>query len=282
MRGDAKNLIGVARSKSCAVPAFNVDSVEMAMGVIEAAEQTDTGIILQVTAATLTIWGWEFALNTFNWLIDRVQIPITLMLDHATTFDDIKRAMDLGITAVMFDGSAMPLEDNIRLTKMVTAYAQQKGNCFVEGEVGHVARDGEPPEWEHLTSVKEAKAYWDATHVDALAVAVGSKHGHYRNVGDINVTRVGEISRTVDVPLVLHGGSGMPPELFPELLANGIAKVNVGTELRRVWWDAVALSRAEKPREALKRARHQIVLRSVEIIHRLNTVSAEKCPPAGK
>lgn len=257
MIGNAAGLLKEATAQSVAVPAFNIDSIEMAMGILDAAARSETGLILQVTVETLNIWGWNFLIPTLSRLIEASPVAAVLMLDHAKAIEDIIRAVDLGIKAVMFDGSAAPIDQNIRLTQSVVAYARPRG-CFVEGEVGHVARDGEPIEWEHLTTVGEAQGYWRATGVDALAVAVGSKHGHYRSSTDVNLDRLNDIHQAVGAPLVMHGGSGMPRELFGPLCDRGIAKVNIGTELRRAWWDAVGLAATMKPREALLQARQNV------------------------
>jgi fructose-bisphosphate aldolase class II len=273
MIGNPTQLIVDAKARGAAVAAFNVDSIDMAMGVIEAAQWLDTGFILQVTVETLDIWGWEFFSETVTRLISGPHIPIVLLLDHAKRVDDIRRAIDLGFPAVMFDGSALPLTENIAKTQEVVSYARAHG-CFVEGEVGHVARDGEPAHWEHLTTIEEAKTYWDAAGVDALAVAVGSKHGHYRTPEDIHVDRVGEIFEVIHAPLVLHGGSGMPVELFSQLISRGIVKVNIGTELRRAWWSGIDGVEHAKPREALRAARAEVKARSIEIVQALNPASS--------
>lgn len=260
-----KDLIHQARNKGGAVPALNIDSLEMAIGVIAAAEAQQINVLLQVTAETLNIWGWEVFSNALLFILRQARVNTGLILDHAKNVDDVKKAIDLGFSGVMFDGSALSLPENISLSIETVSYAKT-GNCYVEGEVGHVARDGEPPAWEHLTTVEEAANYWNATGVDALAVAIGSKHGHYRTVSDIRVDRVQEICDKLGAPLVLHGGSGMPSDLFPILCSHGIAKVNIGTELRRVWWQAIENNCDRKPREALHAARMAIQKRVEHLI----------------
>lgn len=265
MIGDAITLVRSARGRRQAVPAFNIDSIDMAMAVIAAAEEHDTGFILQVTAETLDIWGWEFLSQTLLNLVDQAAVPVALMLDHAKHLPFIIRAVDLGFHGVMYDGSALPLEENIANTQAASQYAKARG-CFVEGEVGHVARDGEPAEWEHLTTVDEAARYFHSVEIDALAVAVGSKHGHYRSATDINIDRVREIFQEVQAPLVLHGGSGLPVSLFSAVIQGGVSKVNIGTELRRAWWSAMRESGDLKPREALREARKVVAERAGTII----------------
>lgn len=265
MTGDARQMLTVAKSHGQAVAALNIDSVEMAQGVIAAAELRQSPFILQVTVETLDIWGWEFFTDTLRHLIRQAVVPVVLLLDHAKEVGAIRRAIDLGFGAVMYDGSALSLTDNLAATQSVVRYARSRG-VFVEGEVGHVARDGEPIEWEHLTSVDEAVTYWSEAGVDALAVAIGSKHGHYRSQEDIHVERVQEISQATSAPLVLHGGSGMPAVLFSALIEAGIAKVNIGTELRRAWWAGLGAETDKKPREALQAAREQVMQRTLELM----------------
>ena len=265
MRGNAKELIAAARSHGRAVPALNVDSIDMAMGVIAAAESARISFILQVTVETLDIWGWQFLTRALLTLIDDAHIPVVLLLDHAKQVGFVRRAIDMGFGAMMYDGSALPISENLARTHEVVTYAR-KHSTFVEGELGHVPRDGEPVEWDHLTTIKEAATYWSAAGVDALAIAIGTRHGHYRMPEDIHVERVREIASATGAPLVLHGGSGMPEVLFSALIKAGIAKVNVGTELRRAWWAGIDASKGAKPREALLAVRNTITTRVLEVI----------------
>lgn len=217
------DLIQEANGRQTAALAFNIDSLEMAKGVVEAAESTRQGVILQVTVETVDIWGWDIFSHSLLTLLKRSEAYLGLVLDHAKAPDAIMRALQRGFTGVMYDGSALPLDHNIRVTRGVMQMAKEH-NAYVEGEVGHVARKGEPPEWEHLTSVAEAREYWSETQVDALVVAVGSRHGEYRTAQDIHAERLDEISETARCPLVLHGGSGIPLELLARLKLGGFEK----------------------------------------------------------
>lgn len=265
-----RHLIHHASISGTIVPAFNIDSPDMFLGVLDAVQENQVPAIIQVTADTLNLWGWE---SLSAWLlatINQTASDVALMLDHSTRLDDILRAINLGFTGVMFDGSARPLLENIQVTTTVIESALKQG-CFVEGEVGHVARDGEPPHWEHLTTVAEALSYYEATRVDALAVAVGTKHGHYRTAEDLDFGRLQEIHAAVKAPLVLHGGSGLPIDVLGQLSSLGITKVNVGTALRREWWAAVSAHTHLKPREALMKARQAVRSRCQDIIGALGT-----------
>ncbi len=272
MKAHPGELVRTAWHEHRILPALNVDSWDMADGVLRAAESLHEPILLQVTADTLDIWGWAPLTQALQVLMDSVRVPVGLMLDHAKSVDLARRAFDLGFLGVMFDGSALPLAENIEHTVRVVHYAQQYRG-FVEGEVGHVARDGEPPEWESLTTVEEAITFAQSTGVQALAVAVGSKHGHYRSAEDIHLERVKDIANAVERPLVLHGGSGVPASLVAQLRERGIAKMNIGTELRRVWWRGVETRKAAKPREALQEARAQVTARARELIQLMTEAS---------
>lgn len=260
-----RQLLHQASLAGTVVPAFNIDSPEMFLGVLDASCDADVPVIIQVTAETLGLWGWESLSAWLLTTIGQADIDVALMLDHSTQVTDITRAIELGFTGVMFDGSARPLAENIRVTATVIEAAAPSG-CFVEGEVGHVSRDGEPPHWEHLTTVEEALSYYDATHVDALAVAVGTKHGHYRAAEDMDFGRLREIHEAVRTPLVLHGGSGLPADVLSQLSSLGITKVNIGTALRRAWWKTVSAHTDLKPREALTMARQAVSLRCRDIM----------------
>lgn len=268
-----RRLLAEAQEKIVAVPAFNIDSLEMAQAVVNAAKRVERPIILQVTVETMDIWGWDFFVPILLNLLEVTPVQTALVLDHATRMISIKRALDAGFTGVMFDGSSLHLEENIALSNMVIEVARHTG-AFVEGEVGHVARDGEPIQWEHLTSVDEAEAYWEKTKIDALAVAVGTKHGHYRDAQDIRIDRLEEIFQRIQIPLVLHGGSGMPTSLIPRLIKSGITKINVGTELRRAWWAGLRDAGEAKPREALESARRAVSERAEGILRLVNMLTA--------
>ncbi len=265
MLGNPSDFIQHAAHHRTAVPAFNIDSLEMAKGVVEAAESMRRNVILQVTVETLDIWGWDVFSQSLLTLLKSCGAGVGLVLDHAKAPDSIERALQLGFPGVMYDGSARPVDYNIRVTRDVVQLARAY-HAYVEGEVGHVARKGEPPEWEHLTSVAEAQEYWNATGVDALAVAVGNRHGEYRSVKDVHVDRLDEIAKTTQCPLVLHGGSGIPSELLDCMKSAGIRKVNIGTEFRRVWWHAITSSSHLKPREALDGAKNAIKGRAESLI----------------
>ena len=159
-------------------------------------------------------------------LAQRSKQNIALHLDHGSSLEHVVTALRAGYSSVMFDGSMLPLEENIAKTKMAADLAHAAG-CSVEGEIGHVAMGDETS----LTSVEEAVTFAAQTGVDALAVSIGTAHGYYKAEPKLDIERCKAIADALpDVPLVLHGGSGTPLEAVRESIHNGIAKINIATE----------------------------------------------------
>ena len=164
-------------------------------------------------------------------------VPVGMHLDHCSDLDTIREAIDEGFSSVMFDGSLLPLSENIRQTADVVKIAHEAG-VAVEGEVGHVGLAEEPLKDDALTAVETAKLFASETGVDMLAVAIGNAHGVYRGTPRLDIGRLREINRAVSTPLVLHGGSGIPTEQLQEALKNGINKFNVATEFFAAYYHA--------------------------------------------
>ncbi len=162
------------------------------------------------------------------------QIPIALHLDHCRTYEECVAAIQAGYSSVMIDGSSLPFEENVALTKKVVDYARTLG-ITVEGELGKlVGEEGDlivkGPEAAQ-TDPEEAREFVERTGVDCLAVSIGTQHGHYIAAPHLNIERLKAIKEAVDVPLVLHGGSGTPIDQVQEAIRNGIRKINVATDV---------------------------------------------------
>lgn len=246
-----------ARDNRGAVGAFNVDSTDMLYGVMDGAEKANRPVIVQVTQDTLDIWGWHRAFHVLMDVANDTRLEVAIHLDHAKDVAVIQRALDMGVASVMYDGSMLPMDENIAHTRKVVQLAQ-KFSAMVEAEMGHVGRHGEEKSWESLTLPEEAKRFYEATGVDCLAVAIGTKHGQQRSADMINIPRLREIHQMVPIPLVLHGSSGVDDEMLQQLTENGVGKVNIGTELRRIWWQEIGRHPEAKPREVLSRSRDRI------------------------
>ena len=244
------SLIHTAFENRYAIAAYNVDSLDMAMAVVRGGEAAKVPILIQITVDTLNTWGWERLTHMVCNLGASSEIPMGLHLDHCKQVKDVFRAIDLGFTSVMYDGSTLDMALNIQNTLKVVDYARLH-NVMIEAELGHVGREGEPLEWRTVTSVEEASEFYAETHVDCLAVAIGTEHGKQVDEDHIRFDRIRDIHREVPVPLVLHGSSGVPNDILCKLLSFGISKVNIGTELRTLWWKCLLENQTRKPREAL-------------------------------
>ena len=263
-------MIGRALHAGRAVPAFNVDSPEMMAAVVRAASPTKSAIIVQCTQETLAIWGVRALVAWIRHLSGEHAVEVGLVLDHVKDTHPIVEALEAGFTGVMYDGSTLPVAENIAVTQKVVALARSH-QAYVEGEIGHVGRDGEPKAWEQLTDPAGAREFYAQTGVDALAIAIGSQHGHYRGPEHIDLPRLEAAHRLEPhLPLVLHGGSGVPDALLPDLARRGMAKMNFGNQLRRLWWEAIQGATETKPRVALDRAMRAIEQYAAKKIDQLN------------
>ena len=221
-----------AEQHAYGVGLFNTTDTDMLQAVIEAAEELNSPVIIG-TAEVLLPYG-ELALIAPAMVAaaKRAKVPVVVHFDHGVTFERCMEALHLGFSSVMYDGSALPYEENIANTAEIVKIAHAFG-ATVEGEIGHVgsADSGDNDAKDLYTRVDEAKAYQDATGVDALAVSIGTAHGTYKSKPRLDFGRLAEIHAAVPVPLVLHGGSGLSDDDFKNAIAGGIRKVNIFTDL---------------------------------------------------
>ena len=231
-------LLSSVKDNSYAIGSFNVSNMEMAMGAIKAAEKMQAPIIIQIAEGRLRYSPLEILGPIMMAAAKNTTVPIAVHLDHGGTMETIKLALELGFTSVMFDGSKYPLEENIARTKEVIALAKSYG-ADVEAEIGRVG--GAEGDYKAvdiaLTSVEEAKCFAEETKVDALAVAIGTAHGNYKETPKLRIDRLKEIASEVSCPLVLHGGTGLSKEQFAKCIDLGVKKVNIGTEIKRSFMD---------------------------------------------
>jgi len=222
-------LLRIAEERGCAIPAFNVYDSVTARGVIRAAEKADACVILQMYSRLFTSGDAEFIAPSIVAAAERSGVKMAFHLDHGASLEAVMKALRFGCTSVMRDASDRPFEENISVMKEIVTLAHSVG-VDVEGELGHVgmAADGVSTEY---TRVDEALEFVRKTGVDALAVLVGTAHGHYKQAPVIAVDRIREIRETTGIPLVLHGGSGVPDDQIRAAIAAGIRKVNFGTDV---------------------------------------------------
>lgn len=213
--------------------------------MIQAAEELGTPIIIQTSLGTAEYIGFEALIAAVKALAEKASISVCLHMDHCKSIEALKKAIDCGYSSVMYDGSDLPLEENIKNTKEVVAYAHPR-NVSVEGEIGSIggAEDGIVVEKSDAayTKPEDAFRFVSETGVDALAVAIGTTHGQYKSKAKINYELLEELQANLkDVGLVLHGGTGVSDEDMKRC-AKGMKKINVGTELNKSYIEEVNAS----------------------------------------
>lgn len=222
-----------AEEKKYGVGLFNMLNLEMARGIIEAAEQERSPLILGVAEVHLPLIPFEYAALIMNDIAKKATVPVCLHFDHGTDYSKIKAAVDAGFSSVMYDGSALPYEENIANTLAVSKMAHLKG-VSVEAELGHVGggEGGTDDGIEEMyTRVDQVQDFIKRADIDALAVAIGTAHGKYKTKPVLDISRLAEIYKVSDKPLVLHGGSGLSDDDFRNTIQNGIRKINICTEM---------------------------------------------------
>ncbi len=226
-----------AEKNGYAVPAFNIYNMENIMGVIAAAEEKRSPVILQFYSRLATDGVLTYLAPIILKAAQLATVPVCMHLDHGSGFEAAAIAVNNGATGVMVDFSTLPFDENVENTAKV-AKLLAKLNIGVEGEIGHIGRaaDGNPTDY---TTVEEAKEFAEKTGVTALAIAVGTAHGRYKQAPVLAIDRIKQIHDNTNVALVLHGGSGVPDEQIQKAIAAGIRKINFGTDLCYSFLDSV-------------------------------------------
>ncbi|MEW6172746.1 MAG: class II fructose-1,6-bisphosphate aldolase [Bacillota bacterium] len=269
-------LLKAAAAGGYAVGAFNCNNMEIVQAIIAAAEAENAPVILQASQGAIKYAGLEYISALAKTAIAGTHIPVALHLDHGTSFEQAVRCIVAGFSSVMIDGSRLPFPENVALVRQVVGVAGTVG-VSVEAELGKIGGT------EDDISVSEAEAFFTdpdeaarfvaETGVDSLAVSIGTAHGRYKGEPRLDFNRLSEIAARVDVPLVLHGSSGVPEEAIREAVRRGIRKVNIDTDIRENFTKAVrrvlgADSDEIDPRKVLGPAREaavEIIKRKIQI-----------------
>lgn len=225
-----KDLLLQAAKENRGCGAFSVGSMEMIKGAIQAAEEMNTPIILQIAEVRLGHSPLALMGPMMVQAAKEAKVNVAVHLDHGQTLETLKKALELGFTSVMFDGSALPFEENIAHTTAAKELADKYG-ATVEAELGLVggSEDGSADHGIRCTNPQDAEVFCRKSKIDALAVAIGNAHGNYPVAPTLAFDVLEEIHNTVDVPLVLHGGSGITDDDFRKAISLGIRKVNIAT-----------------------------------------------------
>ena len=225
-----KDLLNQASEQNRAVGAFSVGNLEMIKGAVKAAEEMNTPIILQIAEVRLPHSPLSLMGPMMVEAARNAKVEIAVHLDHGKTIGVLKQALEYGFTSVMMDGSTLPFEENINKTLEAARLAKEYG-ATVEAELGLVggSEDGSTDEGIRCTNPEDAKVFCEKTGVDALAVAIGNAHGNYPVAPRLAFDVLKAIDEKTDVPLVLHGGTGITPEDFRKAVGLGIRKINIAT-----------------------------------------------------
>lgn len=232
-----KEILEIAEAKQCAIPAFNVYNMETVMGVMQAAESLRAPVIFQVYSRLFDSELGDMLSPVILRAIAGMKVPCAFHLDHGAGEKEVERALRNGATGVMIDASALPFAENVAVTKMISERAGFVG-VPVEGELGHVGTTRDEFMGEY-TKPEEAAEFVRQTGVAALASLVGTAHGRYKKAPTLDIPRIAEIRRATGIPLVLHGGSGVPDQQVRAAVEAGIRKVNFGTDLCYSFLDGV-------------------------------------------
>lgn len=225
-----RDLLADAQDGNYAVGSFSVANMEMVLGVIKAAEELNAPIILQIAEVRLKQSPLEVIGPLMVAAAENASVPVAVHFDHGKTVEKITQALDLGFTSVMFDGSHLPLDENIAVTNQIIALAQEY-DASVEAEIGCVggSEDGSEDIAINCTKVEDAVKFEAQTGVDALAIAIGNAHGNYKSTPQLRFDILEQVEQATDTPLVLHGGTGITPDDFVRCSKTGIKKINIAT-----------------------------------------------------
>lgn len=244
------DLFKIAKKNKLMVPAYNSTDVQMTLAIMDAFQRAGMPGIVQVAPTNVKLTGYEYIAETTKMAAEHYVTPFALHLDHGKTLDDVRQAVEAGFTSVMIDGAALPFEENIRFSREAVDFA----HCYgvpVEAELGALKgkEDDHVSEADCHTDPTQVEEFCDRTGCDSLAVSIGNVHG-LQEKPKIDLNVLAEISKVAPVPLVLHGGSGIPFETIRAMRQYGMMKINIASDLRQAYIRAVAKRYEENHEEA--------------------------------
>lgn len=245
-------LLNKAQKEGYAVGAFNCNNMEIVQAIVAAAEAENSPVIIQASQGAIKYAGIDYIAALSRQAAQAAKVPVALHLDHGTSLEQVMACIRHGFTSVMIDGSKYPFAENVALTQKVVELAHAIG-VSVEaelGKIGGVEDDIAVDEREaFFTDPEEAREFVLKTGVDSLAVAIGTAHGRYKGVPKLDFERLAKIRELVDIPLVLHGSSGVPDEDIKKAISLGVAKVNIDTNIREAFVGKMREVLAKNPDE---------------------------------
>lgn len=274
-----KEIVSQAIEGKYAVGAFNTMNLEITQGIIQGAKRAESPIIIQISENVINYAGLKAIYHLVKSMIEDESggLPIAMHLDHGKDLELAKACVSIGFSSIHLDASALPFEENIKLTKEAVDYAHQH-QVWAQGELGNILgkeglikfQQGEDIK-KLLTRPEQIKEYIERTGVDTVAVSIGNVHGYYVAKGGLDLERLERINKEIKIPIVLHGGSGIPFEQLKAAIALGIRIINIDTNLRMAFNQALRHSLAKEkdlidPREILKPAKEAITSKVYELI----------------
>lgn len=270
MNKTLKEIIKNAVDTKIAIGHFNISNIENFWAIFNAAKELNLPIIIGASEGEREFFGTKQVVALVKSLREEFDYPVFCNADHCYSFKSFKEAVDAGFDAVIFDGAKLPINENIELTKKCIEYAKSVNpEIIVEGELGYIGGSSkmldEIPEGVEMTSVEDAKRFVEETGVDLFSPAVGNIHGMLKGKTNPNldIERIKNIAEATNIPLVLHGGSGLIDEDFTNGIKAGFSVVHINTEIRKAYREALEKSLAENPEEI---APHKIMKPVVENI----------------
>lgn len=235
---NTKEMLEKARINKYAIPHFNINNLEWTRFILEECEKNNSPVILGVSEGASKYMGGFNVVSAMVKELDKslkITVPVALHLDHGSSVESCIEAINNGFTSVMIDASKYDLETNIKMTQEVVEYAK-KYNVTVEAEIGHIGgtEDGISSELAYA-KVEDAVKLYQETNIDSIAPALGSVHGIYKGEPKLDFEKMKEIADLTQIPLVLHGGSGIDDEKIKKAISSGICKLNINTELQIEW-----------------------------------------------
>lgn len=235
-----KNVIDKAKENKYAIPQFNINNLEWAKYILEVCQEENSPVFLGVSSgAAKYMGGYNVVRKMVDGLIEdlKITVPVILHLDHGTSVEECKKAIDADFDSIMIDASKYDLETNIKMTNEVIQIAD---NRLIEAEIGTIGGTEDNVTANiNTTNVEEAIEFCNGAKIDLLAPALGSVHGLYKGEPNIQFEKMEQISKAVNLPLVLHGGTGLSDEIIKKSISLGVCKININTEFQIAWTNAV-------------------------------------------
>lgn len=235
-----KEVLAIACATKTAIPGFNVDNIEIPEAIMVAAERYHCPVIMTIGQGAINAGQMLHLADVIRRIAEQATVPVVMHLDHGVSYEQVIQCLRAGFTSVMYDGSHLPFQENVAITRKVIEATRAVG-VSVEAELGAIggAEDGLAHNGHNLVDVDEVRRFIELVEVDALAIGIGNAHGMYKGMPNLDFERLKQCQALSPPPLVLHGGSGIPDEMIQTAIEFGIRKINVATEVRNVFMEGL-------------------------------------------